>query len=126
MLPDSTQRRMDKLVDRSMYHNEAHYHAQVQLMQRWLDMTKMAMEDERLDAELIERVLNRVVLGAPNPFDAHERIDTHHQMREMAEKMPINQEWVNDLLNGPARSDRPYTNEEGLPRPPQPGRRDHH
>lgn len=132
-LPDSTQRRMDKLVDPLMYHNEAQYHNEVKVMQRWLDMTKMAMEDEDISPRVVERVLNRVVYGAPNPLDAYERVDMHQQMRQMAEKMPINQEWVNDLLNGssglvhgPHMTNRPYTHEEGLPRPPQPGKGDHH
>jgi hypothetical protein len=133
-IPDSTQRRLDKLVDRNMYRNEAQYHAQVRLMQRWLDMTQMAMRDEGIDVSTAERVLNRVVFGAPDPSNAYERIDMHEQMREMAEKTPINMESVNKLLrtpvteqqsgliHGPHMTNRPRTHPPGWYSPPEKGR----
>lgn len=102
-LPESTQRRIDKLVDRTMFRDEAQYHHQVQFMQRWLDMTQWAMDDEGVPQRVIERVLNRLVYGAPDPNDAHERVATHEQMREMMEKMPLNTRAVSDLLNGPVQ-----------------------
>lgn len=99
-LPDSTQRRIDKLVDRGMYHNEAQYHHQVRFMQRWLDMTQMALRDEGADEHFIECVLNRLVYGVPDPNDAHERIDMREYTRELMEKMPLNQRNIRDLLDG--------------------------
>jgi hypothetical protein len=118
-IPDSTQRRINKLVDRNLFNTEAQYHAQVQLMQRWLDMTKMAMEDEGLDYTLIERVLNRVVYGAPNPYDGYERVDMQKLMHELNMRMPIDTAKLMESMGVTGQTvppKRPYTHEEGLPR----------
>jgi hypothetical protein len=64
---------LDRLVDRRMYLTDATYNAQVALCRRWLEATKMAMEDEGVPDTVAERVLSRLVYGAPSSDTAYTR-----------------------------------------------------
>lgn len=89
-LPDSTQRRLDSMVDPEMYRHEPLYHGMVSQFRMWLIGAEMAMRDEEVDNEVIECVLNRMVYGHPSGAEAHERRDLMRQQQEMLEKMPLN------------------------------------
>lgn len=98
MLPESTQRRLNYMVDPEMYRHEPLYHGMVSQFRMWLVGAEMAMRDEEVDNEVIECVLNRMVYGHPSGAEAHERRDLMRQQREMAEKMPPNTGVLTNLL----------------------------
>lgn len=79
-----TDGRLNFLVDKAMYHNEALYHAQVEQFRSWLKMTEMAMEDENIHPDKIERMLNRLVYGVPNSSDAYLRQEERERMLQLA------------------------------------------
>jgi len=72
-------RRLGRLVDRDLYNTDAQYHAEVRGFEHFLSIVRRAMEHEVVDPRVIDRVLNRIVDGAPDGADAYERIESHDE-----------------------------------------------
>lgn len=81
-LPDSTDRRLHQLVDPGLYRDDSYYHAVISQFRSWLQSAQMAMEDEEVDAEVIECVLNRMVYGHPSGAQAYERMEAQQMMKD--------------------------------------------
>lgn len=65
------------------------YAAQVSLLRQWLDLTDMVMEDNGVDHNVRRQVLNQLLYGAPNPYDAEARIeDLAAKAEELGRMMP--------------------------------------
>lgn len=67
--------RLGRLVDRHLYNTDAQYHADVRRVSHLIEMTRMALEDEDVAPDVIERVVNRLVYGVPSGADAYERAE---------------------------------------------------
>lgn len=87
-LPDSVERKLRHLVDPSMNSHDAYYHAITSQFRSWLSSAHMAMEDEEVGTETIERVLNRMVYGHPSGAQAYERQDAQKLMMDAMEYQP--------------------------------------
>lgn len=66
---DEAEKRLRGLLDVDAFHDDVAYHMQIVLFRNWIKALDMAMIDEGLDAEMVDRVINRVVLGMPTAAD---------------------------------------------------------
>lgn len=89
-LPESTERRLMDFINQQMYREDPYYHAMTATFRNWLISMRAAMEDEEVDAEVIELVLNRVVYGHPSPAIAYERIQVQKMQKEFLMSQPVN------------------------------------
>lgn len=81
-LPEDVERKLRKLVNPEMYHQDAYYHAQTSQFRHWLIATKLAMEDELVDEDTIACVLNRMVYGHPSGSESYERQHSQEMLKE--------------------------------------------
>lgn len=77
-----TEKRLQGLVDRGLMHSDAFYQAQITQFRAWLNAAEDAMRDEDVPGEVIARILNRMVYGAPSGADAHIRIEQREALLE--------------------------------------------
>ena len=77
--------RLRALIDPEIMDNDAWYHAQVACFRTWLNGAQMAMEDEDVEPETVERVLNRMVYGVPYSGVGYERQGQRKAMIDVLE-----------------------------------------
>ena len=75
MLPRSVEIKLNRLVDTYADQHDATYHQMRSTFVQWLETTQMALEDEGVNYQVIERVLNRLVFGHPSGALAYERME---------------------------------------------------
>lgn len=65
---------------REAYLNDAYYHAQIQLMGQLLEVFDLAMEQEGFSHNPRLKVLERVMMAAPDPAEAMKRMEMLKKM----------------------------------------------
>jgi hypothetical protein len=113
---ETTERRLNALIDREACNSDAFYAAQISQLRTWLTMTELALEDEGIEPATVERILNRLVYGTPSGADAPLRRHTDEEMRKLIEdhgrplvvNRPLSEPqapppWNGDPLDRPAR-----------------------
>jgi hypothetical protein len=68
------------------YQNSATFHAEYTLLKTLFTLFEMSMEDEGLSAEIIDRVLDRLLYSSISPSQMQQMETTRVQMEEMAKQ----------------------------------------
>ena len=89
-----TDARINALIDPSMYHQDAQYHAEVARLRLMLRMIEMALKDEGVDQDVAERVVNRLVYGVPDPGAGYTRQQELRDRIKIAETSVVVTPWI--------------------------------
>lgn len=78
--------------------NDPLYAAQMSLIRQWLDLTDMVLEDNGIDHNVRRQVMNQLLYGSPNPYDAEARIELNHEkVEKLMRGVPVSSKWREEL-----------------------------